>query len=114
MKRRTFLQGALAGAAMTPVLLDRLYALPSSPANRFTHLLPMDYSDNGKVLIYVQMFGGNDGLNTVIPADNPDYKKLRPTIYIAPTSCYTFGGIYMNPGLAVQGGNGMKGFGTLF
>ncbi|MFO0808841.1 MAG: DUF1501 domain-containing protein [Gemmataceae bacterium] len=34
------------------------------------------------VLVVVQLTGGNDGLNTVIPFDDPDYKKLRPTIAI--------------------------------
>src|SRR4030081_2951036 len=31
------------------------------------------------VLVVVQLTGGNDGLNTVIPFDNPDSKKLPPT-----------------------------------
>ena len=34
------------------------------------------------VLVVVQLTGGNDGLNTVIPFTNADYYKLRPTIAI--------------------------------
>lgn len=34
------------------------------------------------VLVVVQLTGGNDGLNTVIPFDDADYKKHRPTIAI--------------------------------
>ena len=34
------------------------------------------------VLVVVQLTGGNDGLNTVIPFKNPDYYKYRPTIGI--------------------------------
>jgi uncharacterized protein (DUF1501 family) len=34
------------------------------------------------VLVVVQLSGGNDGLNTVIPFTNTDYYKLRPTIAI--------------------------------
>lgn len=34
------------------------------------------------VLVVVQLTGGNDGLNTVIPFADPDYKKLRPSIGI--------------------------------
>jgi uncharacterized protein (DUF1501 family) len=36
------------------------------------------------VLVVVQLTGGNDGLNTVIPFKDPEYKKLRPTIGIKP------------------------------
>lgn len=34
------------------------------------------------VLVVVQLTGGNDGLNTVIPFADPEYAKLRPTIGI--------------------------------
>jgi uncharacterized protein (DUF1501 family) len=35
------------------------------------------------VLVVVQLTGGNDGLNTVVPFTNADYYKQRPTIAIA-------------------------------
>lgn len=35
-----------------------------------------------RTLIVVQMAGGNDGLNTIIPYNDPMYRKLRPTIGI--------------------------------
>ncbi len=41
--------------------------------------LPYD----GKILVVIQLSGGNDGLNTVVPFRNDDYYSLRPTIGIA-------------------------------
>jgi uncharacterized protein (DUF1501 family) len=37
---------------------------------------------DGKVLVLVQLAGGNDGLNTVIPFGDPEYAKARPGIGI--------------------------------
>ena len=40
---------------------------------------------NDRTLIVVQMAGGNDGLNTVVPFTDPLYLKLRPTLGLADT-----------------------------
>lgn len=37
---------------------------------------------SGRVLVLVQLAGGNDGLNTVVPNKNDDYYKARPGIHI--------------------------------
>jgi uncharacterized protein (DUF1501 family) len=34
------------------------------------------------ILVVVELTGGNDGLNTVVPFKDPEYKKLRPTLAI--------------------------------
>ncbi len=107
MKRRTFLQSSLASAATLPVLLGKTYARPSTPPKLLSLLHPQ--STNNKILILVQLFGGNDGLNTVVPSQNgvvdPNYYMLRPNIGIAQSSLLNNGGTYFNPGL----GNGNKG-----
>ncbi len=67
MKRRTFLKNTgLASAALwAPAFLQR----PSLVTN-------------GKILIVVQLSGGNDGLNTVVPFRNDKYYELRPDLAI--------------------------------
>jgi uncharacterized protein (DUF1501 family) len=37
----------------------------------------------GRVLVVVQLDGGNDGLNTVVPFKDDDYRKARPRLQIA-------------------------------
>ena len=41
-------------------------------------------ADPGNVLVVVQMSGGNDGLNTVIPYSDDAYHRVRPTIGVDP------------------------------
>ena len=35
---------------------------------------------DGRILVLVQLAGGNDGLNTVAPFDNDAYRRLRPSL----------------------------------
>ncbi len=112
MKRRTFLKSSLATAAVTPVMLGHVAARASSPLKLLAQLSPLDVND--KIFILIQLFGGNDGLNTIVPADDPNYYTLRPNIGIQKNYLINRGGtdgFYMNPGL----GNGNKGgFASMF
>lgn len=68
MKRRNFLQHA-ASSLLLPVLIDgygaKAFARPSS----FVQSLISLANQTDRVLVIIQLQGGNDGLNTVIPLD---------------------------------------------
>ncbi|PUZ27734.1 Uncharacterized conserved protein, DUF1501 family [Chitinophaga costaii] len=71
LNRRRFLQtGSLATVAtMVPKFLKALERRPiAAPGN--------------KALVVIQLSGGNDGLNTIIPYRNDIYYQLRPTLSI--------------------------------
>jgi uncharacterized protein (DUF1501 family) len=57
------------------------------------------------VLVMLTMYGGNDGLNTVIPAADPAYQTARPELAYREDEVLPLGeGLGLNPGLA-----GLKG-----
>src|SRR6266850_2527784 len=57
---------------------------------------------NNRRLLFLFLRGGNDGLNTVIPAGDPDYSVLnRPTLYIPPSASIDLNGFArLHPALA--------------
>jgi uncharacterized protein (DUF1501 family) len=102
MKRRTFLKSALSSAAAAPFLLEGLPVRATSPL-KFLAQLPQAAIDD-RILIICQLFGGNDGLNTVIPADDSTYYQIRPAIAVPKDQCWTgLGNIYLTP--ALNGGS---------
>jgi uncharacterized protein (DUF1501 family) len=57
------------------------------------------------VLVVVTLYGGNDGLNTVVPASDPAYQAARSHIAYQPHEVLDLGeGLGLNPGMT-----GMKG-----
>lgn len=78
LKRREFLQvGSLATASLLmPQFLKALEARNRVPAGN-------------KILVILQLSGGNDGLNTVIPYRNDIYYKSRPRLGIEKTKILT-------------------------
>jgi len=43
----------------------------------------------GKILVVFEWFGGNDGLNTVVPYGDANYYRHRPTIGLASSAAST-------------------------
>jgi len=64
---------------------------------------PLD--PNAGVLVVVTLYGGNDGLNTVIPAGDKAYQDARPELAYQPEEVLDLGeGLGLNPGM-----KGLKG-----
>jgi uncharacterized protein (DUF1501 family) len=81
MKRRSFIKSALATtsmAAAAPHILSGMAVRANSPV---IALSPTTL-EGDSILIIIQLFGGNDGLNTIVPVDSDDYYKIRPTIAV--------------------------------
>jgi len=88
MNRRKFIlnAGLLAGAGAFS------FSLGKTPIKAFARPLLNFSSTNGNILVFIQLKGGNDGLNTVIPVENSVYYTKRPTIGIAKSSALALTG----------------------
>jgi uncharacterized protein (DUF1501 family) len=77
MKRRNFLIGTVSGLAVC-ANTEHVFAkaLAQSP-------LPGLPGAQGRCLVLVNLQGGNDGLNCVVPHGDPRYYQLRPSLAIA-------------------------------
>jgi len=81
LPRRQFLQRAAqltAFSATVPVFLQRSTAAWAGEA-----AAPLLGLKDNRVLVVVQMAGGNDGLNTLVPHANDLYYRARPNLAIA-------------------------------
>src|SRR5882724_937266 len=83
--RREFLRSTVLGGALS-------WTVPAFLANTFS-ALQADAADsavqtatgrNSTILVVLQMAGGNDGLNTVVPYSNDFYRQARPKLRIDP------------------------------
>lgn len=88
--RRDFLQSTLGTSAV--ISLGGL--VPAC----FRNALAEDNNGGETVLVVVQLSGGNDGLNTVIPFDDPLYRQNRPTLAVpAPDGLTIDNGLGFHP-----------------
>jgi uncharacterized protein (DUF1501 family) len=94
MKRTNFLLGALSGITVVGNA-DHIFAraLAATP-------LPGLPGGTGRTLVLINLQGGNDGLNCVVPHGDAQYYKLRPTIGIAQGGVLNIDGtVGLNPAM---------------
>lgn len=104
MKRRTFLK-TTAAASVGTQLLGGVPLRAFSP----TQLMNTLDADDDRILIVVQLFGGNDGLNTIIPVDDPEYYNIRPVIAVQKSDAVSvLSRVHMHPALAPAGSYNLK------
>jgi uncharacterized protein (DUF1501 family) len=106
--RREFLRRTVLGSSL-------VWTVPAFLANTF-NVLQAEAADSatqtatGKdasILVVLQMAGGNDGINTVVPYANDFYRKARPKIGLKPTDI-----LKLNDAIGLHGA--MKGFKELY
>ena len=111
MKRRQFVKLTSTASAMglMPFQVQASLKLANSVLN-------CDFTN--RKLVLIELSGGNDGLNTVIPINVfTDYQNLRPNIFIPSSQYLPLSAIYSS----IQGTNqdialhpALSGFQTLF
>ena len=77
--RRDFLVQMGLAAAATPIAFggQRVRAMHQAPLLR-----TLQATDTNRVLVIIQLGGGNDGLNTIVPVRNDIYYRARPRIAV--------------------------------
>jgi len=81
--------GALAVGATQVHWTDLLHAAETDPLD-----------PHAAVLVVVTLYGGNDGLNTVVPAADPAYQRARPDLAYQAHEVLDLGnGLGLNPGM---------------
>ena len=84
MTRREFMAKGLtivAAGATAPMFLTRTALALNNPWDQSLTASPASLTD-GPVLVVVQMGGGNDGLNTVVPYAHDEYYRARPHLAV--------------------------------
>jgi uncharacterized protein (DUF1501 family) len=100
--RRDFLRTSVLGAALSwtvPVFIERTFSVLNAEAAESS--LQMATGKDHPILVVLQLAGGNDGLNAVVPYVDDAYYRARPTIGIAKDKVIDLNGhIGFNPALA--------------
>src|SRR5476651_1482773 len=102
LTRRAFLRTSLLGAAFSwtiPVFLERTFLTLNAQAadSSIQTVTGRDHP----ILVVLQVAGGNDGLNTIVPFEDDLYFKSRPTLAVPKGQVLSIdGSVGLNPSLA--------------
>ena len=82
--RREFLRTSVLGGALAATvpsfLSNTMTAMSAAAADSTTQAVT---GKDDRILVVLQMAGGNDGLNTIVPFSNDHYHRARPNLDIA-------------------------------
>jgi uncharacterized protein (DUF1501 family) len=113
MKRRDFLKNSVPAAAILPAIVDGYSVKAFSNDSPLMQALMNPLIETDHVLVIVQLNGGNDGLNMVVPLANySNYYNARPNIAIEqnrvlPLTNHTLSGLHPSmTGLQAMYNNG--------
>lgn len=101
MKRRDFIATTLAtGSALSL----HPYIAKTNPIRSSKLQSADDFLEDDSIMIIIDLFGGNDGLNTVIPLQQDEYYNLRPNIALKEEDAIRFlsSNIYLHPALVTN------------
>lgn len=101
MKRRDFIATTIAtGSALSL----HPYIAKSSPVRNSKVQSADDFLEDDSIMIIIDLFGGNDGLNTVIPLLQDEYYKLRPNIALKEEDAIRFQStdLFLHPALVTN------------
>jgi uncharacterized protein (DUF1501 family) len=106
--RREFIRQTVLGSALSwsvPAFLANTFsALHGEAADAATQIVT---GKDSTILVVLQMAGGNDGINTVVPYANDFYHKARPTLGLKAENI-----LKLNDQVGLHGA--MKGFKSLY
>jgi len=81
LSRRKFLTGlGLAGTVVAGSYVIDTWARPITAGAASNP--PKQSAKHRRTVVFVELTGGNDGIGTVIPYTDPNYRRLRPTLAI--------------------------------
>ena len=93
MKRRTFLRNAMPAGVLLPSLVGGFSFKAYSADSPIMQSLNLPVTETDHVFVVIQLSGGNDGLNMVIPIENfSSYVNARSNIYIPEAKTLTLNG----------------------